>query len=117
MWEMLGPYYGKFGSCSRDGKAIRLTYDHKGSDQQEQKRITSVGGFVMNNRVNGKTFDVGVLAVTRSLGDVSMKEFVIGNPYTTEIELCEKDTCLLLACDGVNLFHIDLGCVFGSTSH
>lgn len=39
--------------CSRGGKAVRLTYDHKGSDSQEAKRITDAGGFVMNNRVNG----------------------------------------------------------------
>lgn len=37
----------------RAGKAVRLTYDHKGSDSQEAKRITDAGGFVMNNRVNG----------------------------------------------------------------
>ncbi|CAG8503923.1 10842_t:CDS:2 [Ambispora gerdemannii] len=79
----------------RDGKAIRLSYDHKGSDAQEAKRITDAGGFVMNNRVNG------VLAVTRSLGDSSMKEFVVGNPYTTETILTEKDPFLILACDGL----------------
>ena len=39
---------------SRGGKAVRLTYDHKGSDTQEAKRIMDAGGFVMNNRVNGK---------------------------------------------------------------
>lgn len=39
---------------SRGGKAVRLTYDHKGSDAQEAKRITDAGGFVMNNRVNGE---------------------------------------------------------------
>ena len=33
---------------------MRLTYDHKGSDTQEAKRIMDAGGFVMNNRVNGK---------------------------------------------------------------
>lgn len=33
---------------------MRLTYDHKGSDQQEAKRITDAGGFVMNHRVNGE---------------------------------------------------------------
>ncbi|CAG8760664.1 13327_t:CDS:2, partial [Dentiscutata erythropus] len=80
---------------NRDGRAVRLSYDHKGSDAQEAKRIVEAGGFVMNNRVNG------VLAVTRSLGDCSMKEFVIGKPYTTKITLTEKDSFLILACDGL----------------
>ncbi|KAI8588024.1 phosphatase 2C-like domain-containing protein [Geranomyces variabilis] len=79
----------------RDGKAIRLSYDHKGSDPAEAKRIVESGGFVMNNRVNG------VLAVTRSLGDISMKEWVIGSPYTTETVLDEQDSFLILACDGI----------------
>jgi protein phosphatase PTC1 len=38
----------------RSGKAVRLTYDHKGADKQEAKRIQDAGGFVLNNRVNGK---------------------------------------------------------------
>ena len=92
---------------SRGGKAVRLTYDHKGSDKQEAKRIMDAGGFVMNNRVNG------VLAVTRSLGDSSMKEFVVGSPYTTETELSEDDEFLVIACDGVCvLFSLPLGLKF-----
>ncbi|PFH51478.1 hypothetical protein AMATHDRAFT_58844 [Amanita thiersii Skay4041] len=79
----------------RAGKAVRLTYDHKGSDKQEAKRITDAGGFVMSGRVNG------VLAVTRSLGDPSMKEFVVGAPYTTETQLHDEDEFLILACDGL----------------
>jgi protein phosphatase PTC1 len=74
---------------------VRLTYDHKGSDKQEAKRITDAGGFVMSGRVNG------VLAVTRSLGDSSMKEYVVGSPYTTETELGSEDEFLILACDGL----------------
>lgn len=83
------------GVLCRGGKALRLTYDHKGSDKQEAKRIMDAGGFVMSGRVNG------VLAVTRSLGDSSMKEFVVGSPYTTETELYKDDEFLILACDGV----------------
>lgn len=79
----------------RGSKAVRLTYDHKGSDVQEAQRITDAGGFVMNNRVNG------VLAVTRSLGDSSMKEFVVGSPYTTETTLGPDDQFLIIACDGL----------------
>ncbi|KAG0175180.1 Protein phosphatase 2C 1 [Apophysomyces sp. BC1034] len=79
----------------RNGKAVRLSYDHKGSDAQEAKRIVDLGGFMMNNRVNG------VLAVTRSLGDSVMKEFVVGNPYTAQTELQKDDDFLILACDGL----------------
>ncbi|KAI9145315.1 phosphatase 2C-like domain-containing protein [Paraphysoderma sedebokerense] len=79
----------------RNGTAIRLTYDHKGCDPIEGKRIVEAGGFIMNNRVNG------VLAVTRSLGDAPMKELIVGNPFTTEIELTSEDEFLILACDGV----------------
>ena len=39
--------------------------------------------------------------MTRSLGDQSMKEWVIGNPYTTETILSPEDDLLILACDGV----------------
>jgi protein phosphatase PTC1 len=84
------------GVLCRAGRAVRLTYDHKGSDKQEAKRITDAGGFVMSGRVNG------VLAVTRSLGDSSMKEYVVGSPYTTETELGSEDEFLILACDGVS---------------
>ncbi|KAI0769457.1 protein serine/threonine phosphatase 2C [Trametes elegans] len=83
------------GVLCRAGRAVRLTYDHKGSDKQEAKRIMDAGGFVMSGRVNG------VLAVTRSLGDSSMKEFVVGSPYTTETELSDEDEFLILACDGL----------------
>ncbi|GAA6033307.1 hypothetical protein JCM8097_006684 [Rhodosporidiobolus ruineniae] len=80
---------------SRGGRAVRLTYDHKGSDAKEAKRISDAGGFVLNNRVNG------VLAVTRSLGDSSMKEFVTGSPYTTETSIGPGDEWLIVACDGL----------------
>ena len=84
------------GVLCRAGRAVRLTYDHKGTDKQEAKRIMDAGGFVLSGRVNG------VLAVTRSLGDSSMKEYVVGAPYTTETDLCEEDEFMILACDGVS---------------
>ncbi|KAG8944259.1 Protein phosphatase 2C 1 [Tulasnella sp. 424] len=80
---------------SRGGKAVRLTYDHKGSDKKEVRRIQEAGGFVLNNRVNG------VLAVTRSLGDSAMKEYVVGQPYTSNMELTDADDFLIIACDGL----------------
>lgn len=81
----------------RDGKAIRLTVDHKASDPQEEKRIKDAGGFIARERVNG------VLAVSRALGDHMFKEndIVSAVPYCATTELRREDSYLLLACDGV----------------
>ncbi|KAI1002274.1 hypothetical protein K3495_g5925 [Podosphaera aphanis] len=80
----------------RKGKALRLTYDHKGSDENEGKRIAGAGGLILNNRVNG------VLAVTRALGDNYIKDLVTGHPYTTETVIQPSiDEFLILACDGL----------------
>ncbi|KAK4541003.1 hypothetical protein LTR36_008372 [Oleoguttula mirabilis] len=80
----------------RSGKALRLSYDHKGSDENEGKRIAGAGGLILNNRVNG------VLAVTRALGDAYMKDLVTGHPYTTETVIQpDLDEFLILACDGL----------------
>ncbi|KAK3113049.1 mgpp2cl-1, protein phosphatase 2C-like protein 1 [Teratosphaeriaceae sp. CCFEE 6253] len=80
----------------RNGKALRLSYDHKGSDENEGKRIAGAGGLILNNRVNG------VLAVTRALGDAYMKDLVTGHPYTTETVIQpDIDEFMILACDGL----------------
>lgn len=81
----------------RNGKALRLSYDHKGSDENEGKRISNAGGLILNNRVNG------VLAVTRALGDSYLKNLVTGHPYTTETVIQpDADEFIILACDGVS---------------
>lgn len=83
----------------RNGKALRLSYDHKGSDENEGKRISNAGGLILNNRVNG------VLAVTRALGDAYLKDLVTGHPYTTETVIQpDSDEFIILACDGVSSF-------------
>lgn len=80
----------------RNGRALRLSYDHKGSDENEGRRVANAGGLILNNRVNG------VLAVTRALGDAYMKELVTGHPYTTETVIQpDQDEFIILACDGV----------------
>lgn len=92
----------------RSGKALRLSYDHKGSDENEGKRITNAGGLILNNRVNG------VLAVTRALGDAYMKELVTGHPYTTETVIQpDMDEFIIIACDGVSSPAADTSTVRG----
>lgn len=77
------------------GRAQRLTYDHKASDPKEAKRIQDTGGFVAYNRVNG------ILSVTRALGDHAMKEWVVCDPFYSEVSITDKEKFLILACDGI----------------
>ncbi|WEJ95061.1 mgpp2cl-1, protein phosphatase 2C-like protein 1 [Yamadazyma tenuis] len=79
----------------RNGEAYRLSYDHKASDINEINRVRDSGGLIMKNRVNG------ILAVTRSLGDLYMKDLVVGKPFTTSTVLGEYDEFMILACDGL----------------
>ncbi|AEO68769.1 uncharacterized protein THITE_2118386 [Thermothielavioides terrestris NRRL 8126] len=80
----------------RQGKALRLSYDHKGSDENEAKRIANAGGLMLRDRVNG------VLAVTRALGDSYMKDLITGHPYTTETVIQpDLDEFIIIACDGL----------------
>jgi len=92
-------------------KATRLTKDHRPDDPEEVQRIENAGGFIFKGRV------VGVLAITRSLGDHCMKSFVIAEPYcsTNTIELEESHqndkrddhddsstpSMVICACDGL----------------
>lgn len=79
----------------RNGKALRLSYDHKSSDENEKKRIANAGGKVEGYRVGG-------LAVSRALGDHLMKKLVTGHPYTTETVIQhDLDEFIIIACDGL----------------
>lgn len=79
----------------RGSSAIRLSFDHKASTPEEQKRIGEAGGFVAAKRVNG------VLSVARALGDHAMKNVIIADPHVSEYELSDDDTFVILACDGL----------------
>ncbi|KAI8972211.1 protein serine/threonine phosphatase 2C [Trametes punicea] len=79
----------------RAGKATRLTYDHTTQDSAEVQRIEEQGGTIEQGRVEG------VLIPTRALGDPHLNAYVTGTPYTTEMELTQKDEFLILACDGL----------------
>lgn len=76
-------------------EALRLTVDHRPTEEEEAVRIQSVGGFVRDNRVNG------ILAVSRSLGDSFLYPMVTAEPHMTVTNILPDDNFLILACDGL----------------
>ena len=81
--------------CRKGGKAQRLSYDHKSTDENEIKRVKNMGGMIFRGRVEG------ALAVSRSLGDHDFKKVVVCDPFYSEIDVLEGDSFLILACDGL----------------
>ncbi|GLB37072.1 putative sigma factor PP2C-like phosphatases [Lyophyllum shimeji] len=85
----------------RDGRAERLTTDHKASDKSEIDRVRKADGIIFRGRV------LGYLNVTRSLGNheahdgFSLKKYVVGTPFTSRTELNGQDEFFILACDGL----------------
>jgi serine/threonine protein phosphatase PrpC len=77
-----------------DGRVQRLTRDHRVDDPLEVARIQKAGGFVFRSRV------MGVLAVTRSLGDAMVKPYVIAQPHVDYTRVSTGAMCIV-ACDGL----------------
>ncbi|XP_051116426.1 protein phosphatase 2C 37-like [Andrographis paniculata] len=82
----------------RNGVAIPLSVDHKPDRPDELDRIQDAGGRVIfwdGPRV------LGVLAMSRAIGDNYLKPYVISEPEVTVTERSPDDECLILASDGL----------------
>jgi serine/threonine protein phosphatase PrpC len=87
-----------------EGETIQLTKDHRASDPAERIRIETSGGVIIEDRV------YGVLAPSRSFGDLDMKDtrgVVIAEPDVVKYlvraypSTSRKYTFMILASDGV----------------
>ncbi|KAL0900387.1 hypothetical protein Bca101_084348 [Brassica carinata] len=82
----------------RNGVAIPLSSDHKPDRPDELIRIQQAGGRVIywdGARV------LGVLAMSRAIGDNYLKPYVIPDPEVTVTDRTDEDECLILASDGL----------------
>uniref|UniRef100_A0A7N0TT37 protein-serine/threonine phosphatase n=1 Tax=Kalanchoe fedtschenkoi TaxID=63787 RepID=A0A7N0TT37_KALFE len=82
----------------RNGVAIPLSSDHKPDRPDELERIERAGGRVIywdGPRV------LGVLAMSRAIGDNYLKPYVIPEPEVKIVDREEQDECLILASDGL----------------
>ncbi|KAG0518374.1 hypothetical protein BDA96_09G170000 [Sorghum bicolor] len=83
---------------SRAGVPVPLSVDHKPDRQDELERIQEAGGRVIywdGARV------LGVLAMSRAIGDGYLKPFVTAEPEVAVTERTDDDECLILASDGL----------------
>ncbi|KAG1365836.1 putative protein phosphatase 2C 24 [Cocos nucifera] len=82
----------------RNGVPIPLSSDHKPDRPDELERIEAAGGRVIyweGARV------LGVLAMSRAIGDGYLKPYVISEPEVSVTVREEGDECLILASDGL----------------
>ncbi|XP_024544685.1 probable protein phosphatase 2C 32 [Selaginella moellendorffii] len=81
------------------GAAIQLTQDHRFSSESERRRVESLGGIV--DRYTGTWRVQGVLAVSRGIGDIHLKEFISCDPHVVSLPLTSDCEFLILASDGL----------------
>mmetsp|Transcript_16313 Transcript_16313/g.40183 ORF Transcript_16313/g.40183 Transcript_16313/m.40183 type:complete len:434 (+) Transcript_16313:228-1529(+) len=93
----------------RGTSGVPLTVDHGVEHTEDVGRVVAAGGWIENNRVNGR------LSVTRAIGDLDMKahkhhswparkfsaDLVSSVPDISVLEMVPEDAFLILACDGV----------------
>ncbi|KAH9612237.1 hypothetical protein KSS87_007323 [Heliosperma pusillum] len=82
----------------RGGAAVALSSDHKPDRPDELDRIEKAGGRVIywdGARV------LGMLAMSRAIGDNYLKPYVIPDPEITVTDRTPEDECLIIASDGL----------------
>eukprot|EP00523_Entomoneis_sp_CCMP467_P007583 CAMPEP_0168725724 /NCGR_PEP_ID=MMETSP0724-20121128/4302_1 /TAXON_ID=265536 /ORGANISM="Amphiprora sp., Strain CCMP467" /LENGTH=517 /DNA_ID=CAMNT_0008772519 /DNA_START=525 /DNA_END=2078 /DNA_ORIENTATION=+ len=82
----------------RDGSIVRLSRDHKPGIPDETRRISELGGRVI---YWGRWRVEGLLAVSRSIGDASLKPYITAEPEICEYDIGRDDWFLVLSSDGV----------------
>ncbi|KAI7742261.1 hypothetical protein M8C21_024770 [Ambrosia artemisiifolia] len=91
------------GDCravvSRGGDAEALTSDHRPSRSDEKERIESLGGYVDCSR--GVSRVLGSLAVSRGIGDRSLKQWITAEPETKMLKIIPEFEFLIMASDGL----------------
>ncbi|KAG6681304.1 hypothetical protein I3842_13G086900 [Carya illinoinensis] len=92
----------------RNGKPVPLSSDHKPDRPDELCRIEAAGGRVIY--WNGPRV-LGVLAMSRAIGDNYLKPYVSCEPEVTITDRTAEDECLILASDGLwDVVSNDMAC-------
>ncbi|XP_021903481.1 probable protein phosphatase 2C 32 [Carica papaya] len=92
------------GDCkvvlSRNGVAENLSMDHRLRDREDEcSRIENSGGFI--HCYNGVLRVQGTLAISRAIGDLHLKEWIISEPEMRKLCLTSDCEFLIVASDGL----------------
>jgi serine/threonine protein phosphatase PrpC len=79
--------------------AVSISEDHKPNLEREYKRITDLGGFVLN--MYGVPRVMGNLALSRALGDFSLSPYVTWEPDIYKVECNSSNHFFIVASDGL----------------
>ena len=86
------------GVLCRGGSAVAITQDHKPEMEAERKRIEGLGGFIS---YIGCWRTMGILAMSRAIGDLFLKPYVSAKPDVLAMPLEPSDEFIVIASDGV----------------
>ena len=84
--------------CRAGGRTVAITQDHKPELEPEKRRIEALGGFVS---YIGCWRAMGILAMSRAIGDLFLKPYVSAEPDVSVLPLDATDEFVVLASDGV----------------
>ena len=84
--------------CRAGGETVAVTQDHKPELEPERRRIEALGGFVSHI---GCWRAMGILAMSRAIGDLFLKPYVSAEPEVSSMPLQDTDEFVVLASDGV----------------
>eukprot|EP00428_Durinskia_dybowskii_P079457 CAMPEP_0170449776 /NCGR_PEP_ID=MMETSP0117_2-20130122/51426_1 /TAXON_ID=400756 /ORGANISM="Durinskia baltica, Strain CSIRO CS-38" /LENGTH=286 /DNA_ID=CAMNT_0010711043 /DNA_START=251 /DNA_END=1111 /DNA_ORIENTATION=+ len=82
----------------KGGKIKPMSDDHRPDRKDEEQRIRKLGGSVVHW---GRWRVEGILAVSRSIGDVTLQPYITCEPEIIEKQIEPDDEYLVLASDGV----------------
>ncbi|KAJ1431864.1 phosphatase 2C-like domain-containing protein [Ochromonadaceae sp. CCMP2298] len=82
----------------KGGKVMPMSIDHRPDRTDEAERIRKLGGSVVHW---GRWRVEGILAVSRSIGDVTLQPYITCEPEIMEKQIENEDEYLVLASDGV----------------
>eukprot|EP00340_Litonotus_pictus_P008037 CAMPEP_0170532030 /NCGR_PEP_ID=MMETSP0209-20121228/67894_1 /TAXON_ID=665100 ORGANISM="Litonotus pictus, Strain P1" /NCGR_SAMPLE_ID=MMETSP0209 /ASSEMBLY_ACC=CAM_ASM_000301 /LENGTH=269 /DNA_ID=CAMNT_0010827575 /DNA_START=363 /DNA_END=1169 /DNA_ORIENTATION=+ len=80
--------------ASKNGPT-RITYEHKPSDDFENKRIKNSGGVIFSGRIFGQ------FGLTRAFGNIPLKKWVIAEPFLKRSVISDHDRFAIIASDGI----------------